>query len=29
MSEKLLEIKDLQVSFFTPVGEEKAVNGIN
>ena len=29
MSEKLLEIKDLQVSFFTPVGEVKAVNGIN
>ncbi|MEA4914822.1 MAG: ABC transporter ATP-binding protein [Christensenella sp.] len=29
MSEKLLEIKDLHVSFFTPVGEVKAVNGIN
>jgi len=29
MSEKLLEIKDLKVSFFTPVGEVKAVNGIN
>lgn len=29
MNEKLLEIKDLQVSFFTPVGEVKAVNGIH
>jgi len=29
MSGKLLEIKDLQVSFFTSVGEVKAVNGIN
>ena len=29
MSEKLLEIKNLQVSFFTPVGEVKAVNGIS
>ncbi len=29
MSEKLLEVKDLKVSFFTPVGEVKAVNGIN
>ena len=29
MSEKLLEIKGLQVSFFTPVGEVKAVNGID
>ncbi len=26
---KLLEIKDLQVSFFTPAGEVKAVNGIS
>ncbi|NLI54462.1 MAG: ABC transporter ATP-binding protein [Clostridiales bacterium] len=29
MSDKLLEIKDLRVSFFTPVGEVKAVNGID
>lgn len=29
MSGKLLEIKNLQVSFFTPVGEVKAVNGID
>lgn len=27
-NEKLLEIKDLRVSFFTPVGEVKAVDGI-
>lgn len=27
-TEKLLEVKDLQVSFFTPAGEVKAVNGI-
>ena len=27
-AEKLLEVKDLQVSFFTPAGEVKAVNGI-
>ena len=25
---KLLEVKDLRVSFFTPAGEVKAVNGI-
>jgi oligopeptide transport system ATP-binding protein len=29
MTKKLLEIKDLKVSFFTPVGEVKAVNGIS
>ena len=29
MSNQLLEIKDLKVSFFTPVGEVKAVNGIS
>lgn len=29
MDGKLLEIKDLKVSFFTPVGEVKAVNGIS
>ncbi len=29
MDGKLLEIKDLRVSFFTPVGEVKAVNGIS
>ncbi|HRX58406.1 MAG TPA: ABC transporter ATP-binding protein [Eubacteriales bacterium] len=29
MNGKLLEIKDLKVSFFTPVGEVKAVNGIS
>ncbi len=29
MNGKLLEIKNLQVSFFTPVGEVKAVNGID
>ncbi len=29
MSEKLLEIKDLHVSFFTSAGEVKAVNGIS
>jgi oligopeptide transport system ATP-binding protein len=28
-TEKLLEVKDLQVSFFTPAGEVKAVNGIS
>lgn len=28
-AEKLLEVKDLQVSFFTPAGEVKAVNGIS
>ena len=25
---KLIEVKDLQVSFFTPAGEVKAVDGI-
>jgi oligopeptide transport system ATP-binding protein len=29
MNGKLLEVKNLQVSFFTPVGEVKAVNGID
>ncbi len=28
-TEKLLEVRDLQVSFFTPAGEVKAVNGIS
>lgn len=28
-SEKLLQVKDLRVSFFTPAGEVKAVNGIS
>ena len=28
-TEKLLEVKDLKVSFFTPVGEVKAVGGID
>lgn len=28
-SKKLLEVKDLKVSFFTPAGEVKAVNGIS
>ena len=28
MSEHLLEIRDLKVSFFTPAGEVKAVNGV-
>ena len=27
--EKLLEVKDLRVSFFTPAGEVKAVGGIS
>ena len=27
--EKLLEVKDLHTSFFTPAGEVKAVNGIS
>ena len=26
---KLIEVKDLQVSFFTPAGEVKAVDGIS
>ena len=29
MSEKLLEIKDERLSFFTPVGEVKALNGVS
>jgi oligopeptide transport system ATP-binding protein len=29
MSEKLLEVKDLKVTFFTPAGEVKAVDGIS
>ena len=29
MSEHLLEIEDLRVSFFTPAGEVKAVNGVS
>ena len=28
MSEKLLEIKDERLSFFTPAGEVKALNGV-
>ena len=27
--QKLLEVKDLRVSFFTPAGEVKAVGGIS
>ena len=29
MSDYLLDVKDLQVTFFTPAGEVKAVNGIS
>jgi ABC-type dipeptide/oligopeptide/nickel transport system, ATPase component len=29
LSEKLLEIKDEQLSFFTPAGEVKALNGVS
>lgn len=29
MSEKLLEIKDEKLSFFTPAGEDKALNGVS
>ena len=29
MSEKLLEIKDEKLSFFTPAGEVKALNGVS
>ena len=29
MAEKLLEIKDERLSFFTPVGEVKALNGVS
>ena len=28
-NQKLLEVKDLRVSFFTPAGEVKAVGGIS
>ena len=28
-TDKLLEVRDLTVSFFTPAGEVKAVNGIS
>ena len=28
-NDKLLEVRDLKVSFFTPAGEVKAVNGIS
>ena len=28
-NEKLIEVRDLKVSFFTPAGEVKAVNGIS
>ena len=29
MSERLLDVKNLQVSFFTPSGEVKAVGGVS
>ena len=29
MSDKLIEVRDLKVSFFTPAGEVKAVDGIS
>ena len=29
MSEKILEIKDERLSFFTPAGEVKALNGVS
>ena len=29
MSEKLLEIRDERLSFFTPAGEVKALNGVS
>ena len=28
-NEKLIEVRDLKVSFFTPAGEVKAVDGIS
>ena len=29
MAEKILDINDLRLSFFTPVGEVKALNGVS
>ena len=29
MSDKILEIKDERLSFFTPAGEVKALNGVS
>ena len=29
MSEKILDIKDERLSFFTPAGEVKALNGVS